>query len=157
MRSIQRVAAIAGAILAAAVLALPVSASSPSHPLHATKDCSTFTGVAPSPCTIAASNVGAIPVGAKVWYTGPVLTNSYFLSSNVELDAGHGNSANGYCIFEARTSTGMCTFWEGTGRLAGFHAIAHVTIDAVGLFHWDGTYYLEEIAHLRCRYCMQPR
>ena len=39
------------------------------------------------------------------------------------------------------TATGMCTFWAGSGTLAGFNAIVDVTLDPdSGRFHWDGTY-----------------
>ncbi|MDO8485798.1 MAG: hypothetical protein Q7S35_12730 [Candidatus Limnocylindrales bacterium] len=141
MRSGRGLLVVAGAILALTVFAISVSASSSPHALHITKDCSKFTGVAPTYCTIAASNLGAIRAKAKVWYNGPVLNNSYFLSSNVVIDTWHGNTATGYCNFDAETSDGICTFWKGTGTLTGFHAVVHVTVDSKGLFHWDGTYY----------------
>lgn len=141
MRSARSLAVIAGVILALAAFPISASASAAPHELHITKDCSTFTGAVPSYCTIAASSLGAIHVRAKVWYQGPVLTNAYFLSSKVVIDTWHGNTASGYCNFDARTSDGICTFWKGTGTLTGFHAVLHVTIDPKGLFHWDGTYY----------------
>ena len=132
-----------GAILAFGIRASAVSATSAPHEAHLTKDCSTYDGVVPSLCTISATDLAVIPVGAKVWYLGPVLTNSYFLSSNVSVDAGNGNKATGYCIFEAKESVGLCTF-EGTGSLAGFTGVFNVTIDAQGLWHLDGTYYFSD-------------
>ena len=60
-----------------------VSASSTPHEAHLTKDCSTYDGTTPSLCTIADSDLGVVPIGTKVWYLGPVLTNSYFLSSSI--------------------------------------------------------------------------
>ena len=36
---------------------------------------------------------------------------------------------------------GLCTFWKGTGTLAGFTSVVDVTIDATGLWHFDGMYY----------------
>ena len=101
-------------------------------------------GVAPALCTIADSNLDAVPIGTKVWYLGPVLTNTYFLSSAISLDAGNGNVATGYCIFEAKQSKGICTFWKGTGTLAGFTATFDVTIDGAQLWHWDGIYYFAD-------------
>ena len=77
-------------------------------------------------CTIAESDLAAVPVGTKVWYLGPVLTNSYFLSSNISLEA-VGGTATGYCIFVSKPSTGICTFWTGTGTLARFTAVLDVT------------------------------
>lgn len=141
MRSARSLAVLAGALLASAVFAISASASSSPHPFHLTKDCSTFTGVAPTYCTVAASNVDAIRVRPKIWYKGPVLNNAYFLSSNILIDTWHGNTATGYCNFDAQESNGICTFWKGTGTLTGFHAVAQVTIDSKGLWHLDGTYY----------------
>ena len=88
--------------------------------------------------------INLILTGSKIWYTGPVLTNSYFLSSNVTLDAAHGNTATGYCMFEASTSKGLCTFWKGTGTLAGFTSVVDVSIDAAGLWRFDGMYYISD-------------
>ena len=133
-----------GAIFAFGIRASAVSATSTPHEAHLTKDCSTYDGVAPSLCTVSASDLGIIPTGTKVWYLGPVLTNSYFLSSNVSLDAGNGNKATGYCIFEAKESLGLCTFWEGIGSFAGFTAVFNVTIDDGGLWHLDGIYYFSD-------------
>lgn len=143
MRSIRSLVVVAAAILALTIAA-PSATAATLHPFHLTKNCSTFTGEIPSLCKIAVSNVKTIPVGTKIWYQGPVVANAYFLSSNVLMDAGHGNTATGYCIFDtgAGPHVGMCAFWKGKGTLAGFHAIIHVTIDAKGLWHWDGKYYL---------------
>lgn len=145
MRRARSAILLLGAILALGIRASAVSATSTPHEAHLTKDCSTYTGVAPSLCTISASDLGVIPVGAKVWYLGPVLTNSYFLSSNVSVDAGNGNKATGYCIFEAKESVGLCTFWEGIGNLARFTAVFNVTIDTQGLWHLDGIYYFSDL------------
>lgn len=144
MRSTRSVLFVVGAILAFGIGASTVAAASTPNPLHVTKDCGTFTGVKPSYCTITVSNLSTIPPGSKIWYTGPVLTNSYFLSSNVTLNAGKGDTATGYCIFQARTSVGLCTFWEGTGKLLGFTSVVDVTIDAAGLWHFDGMYYFAD-------------
>lgn len=144
MRPMRMVLGIAGAILALGMPAPTVWAASAPIPLHVTKDCSAYTGVTPSYCTITVSNVAAIPPDSRIRYEGPVLTNAYFLSSNVTLEGGTGSSATGYCIFQARTSKGLCTFWEGRGKLAGFTAVVDVTIDAAGLWHFDGMYYFSD-------------
>ncbi len=144
MRPGRTIILVLGAILAFGIRASAVSATSTPHEAHLTKDCSTYDGVAPSLCTVSASDLGIIPTGTKVWYLGPVLTNSYFLSSNVSLDAGNGNKATGYCIFEAKESVGLCTFWEGVGSFAGFTAVFNVTIDDGGLWHLDGIYYFSD-------------
>jgi len=111
--------------------------------IHLIKDCSKFTGEIPSYCTISSSDYGPIPVGAKVNYLGPLLINPHFLSSNVFIDDGRGDTATGYCIFDGRPaeSTGHCAFSEGKGALADFTAIFVVTIDATGEWHLDGESY----------------
>jgi hypothetical protein len=112
-------------------------------PIHLLKDCSEFTGEIPSYCTISSSDYAPIPVGAKVNYLGPLLTSPRFLSSNVVVDDADGNTAAGYCMFDPRPTQerGLCTFWKGTGALAGFTAIFVVTIDAGGEWHLDGESY----------------
>jgi hypothetical protein len=144
MRSIRILLVVACVGTALAALAPAVLAAPNPTEIHLVKDCSTYTGEKPSLCTISESDMAALLVGTKVWYQGPVLTNTYFLSSNVLLDAGNGSTATGYCIFDARAteSAGMCTFWEGTGALTGFTAILHVSIDGQGEWHMDGVYYL---------------
>ena len=112
-------------------------------PIHLVKDCSRFTGEIPSYCTISSSDYAPIPVGAKVNYLGPLLTDPHFLSSNVVIDDASGNTATGYCMFDPRPTEqrGLCTFWEGTEVLADFTAIFIVTIDAGGEWHLDGETY----------------
>lgn len=120
---------------------LPVGPNSAQ--IHLVKDCSEFTGVIPSYCTISGSDYAPIPIGAKVNYLGPLLIDPHFLSSNVLLDDERGNTATGYCMFDARPTEerGLCTFWDGSGALAGFTAIFVVTIDATGQWHLDGESY----------------
>jgi hypothetical protein len=144
MRSIRVSLLVAGATLALTLGVPTVSASSTPHELHLIKDCSTFNAVAPTYCSIGTSDFVAIPIGTKVWYTGPIVNDTYFLSSNVTLDAGDGNTATGYCILKTKTAVGLCTFWEGVGTLAGFHAIIDVSVDAAGAWLWDGTYYISD-------------
>jgi hypothetical protein len=132
MGILRACAAVVATILALTWVAPVALADDPMSPIHLVKDCSPFDGNVPSLCTISASDLPAIPVGSSVWYTGPVLTSSYFLSSFVTLDDANGSMATGYCIFDARASqdqTGLCTFWAGTGNLAEFTAILKVTID----------------------------
>jgi len=123
------------------------SASIPVDPtatqIHLVKDCSAFTGQIPSHCTISGSDYAPIPIGAKVNYLGPLLINPHFLSSNVRLDDGRGSTATGYCMFDGRPADqrGLCSFWDGSGALAGFTAIFVVTIDATGKWHLDGESY----------------
>jgi hypothetical protein len=132
-------------VLALGALAGPAAAQSPSpaaaNALHLVKDCSGFTGDLGSVCIITASNLDAIPVGSQYIYYGPELDNPMFTSSSMVLDAGNGNTAAGYCMVDDKNGPlGMCTFWAGTGTLAGFNAVAEVTVSPDGLWHVDGTY-----------------
>ena len=119
-----------------------VSASERSRRLHVRKDCSQYTGVAGSSCTVSASNVAAIPVGSIVFYDQAAGNPTGLLDSNIVLDAGNGNRAVGRCTLDLATSLALCLFFDGTGTLAGFHARIDGTPgpspDAP--YHWDGRY-----------------
>lgn len=146
MRTVRRLLAVAGSIVLLAVFVPGASAGTTLQPLHITKECSQFTGDIPSFCTITGSNLAAIPVGTKVMYWGPVLSDPNFLSSRAILRAGHGNRAFGYCQTISTPYHGTCVFWKGIGTLSGFHASVDVTLDADGVLHWDGTYLFDASA-----------
>lgn len=113
------------------------------QPLTLSKECSQFSGGVPSFCTVIASNVPALRTGAKILYYGPVLKNPAFISSNVVIDNGSGDTAIGNCIVDiAAGPKGVCAFHAGSGALAGFMAIAQVTVDAKQVWHWEGSYAL---------------
>src|SRR5438552_1546081 len=97
MRSIRNLLVITSAIFALTAFAQLAAAAPAFQPLTLTKDCNQFTGTIPSSCTVTASNLAAIPIGSKVFYYGPVISNPAFLSSSIVLDAGNGNTAVGYC------------------------------------------------------------
>jgi hypothetical protein len=108
--------------------------------LHVTKECSEFTGAAGSFCTITSSNLGLILVGSTVTYDQAAGIPAFGLDSNVVLDAGNGNRAMGRCTLDATTGRGLCTFTDGTGQFAGFHARVDVSYLGGFDFAWDGTY-----------------
>ncbi|MEO7273469.1 MAG: hypothetical protein ABIX28_24725 [Vicinamibacterales bacterium] len=104
-----------------------------------TKQCGGFTGGPGSFCTITASNVNALKVGATILYLQPdqVFTPS---GSDVVLDLpgpGH-NKAFGHCSL----AVGVCTFSGGTGKFTWFHARVDVSPDPDSslLWYWEGTY-----------------
>jgi hypothetical protein len=140
MSTARKLLAVAGTIAAIAAAIPTASAGTTLQPLHITKECSEFTGDTPSFCTITGSDLAAIPVGTKVMYRGPVLTDPNFMSSRVVLRAGHGNRTFGYCQTIADPYHGTCTFWRGTGTLDGFHASVDVTYVSGADFDWDGAY-----------------
>jgi hypothetical protein len=122
-----------------------VSASSErNRELHVTKECSQNTRLPGGFCTITSSNLPAIKVGSKVYYTQNTgIPTAFALDSNVVLDAGSGNWAVGRCTLDLSFS-GLCTFSDGTGQLTGLHARVAVSHTSGFDFRWDGTYSFRE-------------
>ena len=113
--------------------------------LQVTKECSEYNRAAGSFCTITSSGIPEIAVGSKVLYGQAAGIPAGLLDSNVVLDAGGGNRAVGRCTLALSTGLGLCTFSDGTGQFAGFHARVDVSPPAfVGDdWHWSGTYEFE--------------
>lgn len=149
-------ASMALAVFAALALSIstgarPAAASNAQNgQIHVTKDCSNYTGGAGAYCTIESSNLAAIPAGTRVFYdqqhgipapNGPSAAG--MLDSNIVLYAGLGNWAVGRCTLDV-DGTGLCTFSDGVGPLAGFSGRVNVTYTPTAtdpaLFSWDGTY-----------------
>lgn len=136
----KRFLVLAAALTAAAgVSVASVSASSPrSGALHATKECSEYTGLAGSFCTFTSSNLRALAVGSRIVYLSAAGTTS--LDTDVVLDAGPGNTAFGHCTLVFADLPGECTFWGGTGQFTWFHAHVVVsTLDGIN-WQWEGSY-----------------
>lgn len=142
MRSVRRLAAVAATILALTVLVPSVAAVAPhSGDLYLTKDCSTepYAGAAGDYCTFT-STFDAITSGSKIYYSSAADFGTGILSSDVVIVVGRGTTATGHCTLVIAALPGQCSFWKGTGRLAGFHALVSVsTKDGVN-WAWDGTY-----------------
>jgi len=122
-------------------LAAAAPAASPrSGALHVTKECSEYTGLAGSFCTITSSNLKEIEVDSKVFYAKAAGAAS--LDSDVVLDLpGPGNNtAFGHCRLEFATGVGLCTFSGGTGKFTNFQASANVSYLGGPNWAWDGTY-----------------
>lgn len=116
--------------------------------LSVTKDCKDYTGLAGSSCAIESSNIPEIYKGAMVFYdqplwatvTPPTLEGGYIaLDSNVVLWVSTDDWAVGRCTL-GPTFSGICTFSDGTGQLAGFHARVNVSPIGGTLYSWQGTY-----------------
>ena len=137
---------VAAAVFSLAALAFSASAASSQRSpgttkaFHATKDCSGFTGLVGAYCTIRSSNVKALKVGSKIFYTQ--VAGKTALDSDTVIYVGRGSVATGHCFLRHATGVGLCTMSDGTGTLAGFRLRVRVTADASipGLYHWDGTY-----------------
>ena len=113
--------------------------------LHVTKECSQYNGNAGDFCTITSSNLAEIVVGTRVNYDQAAGIPAGLLDSNIVLDAGNGNWAVGRCTIYAGNilgTVGVCTFSDGTGRFAGFHARVNVSTSDPNFinYNWDGTY-----------------
>jgi hypothetical protein len=129
-----------------------VSASSArSGDLHIEKNCSAYTGAPGGYCTITVSNLPEIPANTtRVFYDQayglPAPDGSSapgMLDSNVVLYAGFGDWAVGRCTLNVDGSTGLCTFSDGVGQLAGFHARVAVSSAGGANYFWNGTYHFD--------------
>ena len=132
-------------LLAAALTGSVASASSAasgtthgSRTLHLTKECSQYTGLADSFCTITSSNIDAITPGARVVYLQDAGATS--LDSDIVLVVGPGEYALGHVTLDFATGTGQVTIRGGTGHFTRFQA--RVAVSALGGsdWAWDGTY-----------------
>ena len=105
------------------------------------KECSQYTGAAGSFCTITASNLGAIKVGAKVVYTSAMNADGT-LDSDLVVRNGHGNRLFGHVWLNSTTMT--IRFDGGTGVFRHFTGRVAVSVTDGGtpeeLWHWDGWY-----------------
>ncbi len=119
-----------------------LAASARTGALEITKECSLYFGQAGQFCTLTSSSLSEIAPGARVYYTQPANIPAGVLDSNVVLDAGNGNRALGRCTLDLVTFLGLCTFSDGTGLFAGFHA--RVDVFPPGYYgndwFWKGTY-----------------
>ena len=131
-------------IVALAVAVAPLASATPrSGTLKVYKECSEYTGLAGSFCTIKSSNLKEIAAGSKVFYLQPKS-----LASDVILDPpGPGNDkAYGRCSLN-KAGNGTCVFTRGTGVFKGFQANLRVTHlgdpSASPFYYWTGPYSFE--------------
>jgi hypothetical protein len=132
-------AVVAIGLLVGSSAAAAGSASNRGGTLKIFKECSEYTGLTGSFCTIKTSTLKQIEAGSKVVYLQPKA-----LASDVILTSGPGtNKAYGNCALN-KAGNGKCTFTRGTGTLAGFHAELRVTHlgdpSASPFFYWAGPY-----------------
>jgi hypothetical protein len=133
---------------ALATAAMPDGSDSPSRPFHLTKNCATPNppaGVSPY-CTVTFASLPQIKAGSNVYYNLPATSAPVLsLDSMVVLYVSANDWATGRCTLKSDGAHGLCTFTDGYGTLAGFHARVLVTPDATNpsLYHWDGSYSLD--------------
>ena len=139
MHSRRLLLLLTAATLLSLIGAAPVTALSPrTGDLQIAKECSAYTGQAGSFCTFTASNIKQIQPGDRIVYAAAAGAAS--LDTDVVIVAGPGNVARGHCTLVFASLPGRCTFSGGTGVFTHFHATVDVSLDATGLWHWDGTY-----------------
>ena len=137
MRSILRLSAI-GAVAAATIALFASSGSAASdenvHFFQGVKTCAPRTSTVPHIiCVFTASNI-AILQGATVAYVDDPIVFAEpapgRVDSDVHLTTADGSgSANGHCTFYFSTGTGLCSYQNGAGELAGFRAELAVGTD----------------------------
>jgi len=128
------------ALLVGSSTALAGPASTRGGILKIYKQCSEYTGLTGSFCTIKTSTLTQIKAGSRVVYLQPK-----DLASDVVLTSAGpaGNKAFGRCALD-KAGNGKCSFTRGTGTLAGFHAELRVTRlgdpSASPFYYWAGPY-----------------
>ena len=123
----KKVLALVVALVTAAGISVAVATASSPHggDLHLKKECSEYTGLADSFCTITASNVKAIKVGSRVVYLQGAGQSS--LDSDIVLVVGPGSYALGHVTLDLSTGLGKVTLSGGAGPFTSFHAEVRVT------------------------------
>ncbi len=111
--------------------------------LHVAKECSEYTGLAGSFCTITTSNVDAIPVGSKVVYASAA--GEKVIDSDLTIMTGEDEHVAGHVVLDMATNTGTVTLTGGTGVFAALQAETVVSFDGTE-WHWDGTYSMSPVA-----------
>src|SRR6202165_5931719 len=154
-RPIRKIVAFATAAATSVALLMVLSASalasSDAESFTAYKTCA-GSGIISPPnrggyCLISGSSL-AILEGATAYYTdahviGGILSSPVTIIANDE----EGSTATGQCSYHLPAAFppgyGLCTYWGGTGELAGFHATYAVgpPIGGVRMYALTGTYW----------------
>jgi hypothetical protein len=131
-------AAVAAGMFAVASAAEDNDSSPRSGALQVTEDCSQYDGTAGSFCTIASSNLEAIPAGSKLVATSA--KGAGVLDSDLVLYTRGANAAYGHVVLNLATGTGTATFSGGTGQFKKFSASVAVSHLSGRTFGWSGWY-----------------
>jgi hypothetical protein len=139
----KKLLVLAVTLATAAGISVAIATATPSRggDLHLKKECSQYTGLADSFCTITASNLEFIKPGSRVVYLQAAGTTS--LDSDIVLVVGPGSYALGHVTLDFATGQGVVTLSGGAGQFRSFHAKARVTppggVNGAD-WAWDGTY-----------------
>jgi hypothetical protein len=124
----------------------PSKSSRKSGELHLVKECSEYTALAGSFCTITKSNLSEITVGTREFALKDADLVAGTLNSDGLLYVRDGEIALNHCdisdIFATTGVIGRCTFSGGTGHFSGFHAevVVSVNKEDPNKADFDGTY-----------------
>ena len=139
----KKLLVLAVTLATAAGISVAIATATPSRggDLHLKKECSQYTGLADSFCTITASNLEFIKPGSRVVYLQAPGTTS--LDSDIVLVVGPGSYALGHVTLDLTTGQGTVTLSGGAGQFRSFHATARVTppggVNGAD-WAWDGWY-----------------
>ena len=133
MRTVRRFVVLGATLLAFSILAPSASAASPKA-FHLTKTCASNIL-----CTVLTDTFKAIPGGTDVTYTWDA-TRPWLAYPTIVVSHG---STTGICDWNqpGPVVLAKCTFGTGTGRLTEFHLAVDVSVDADGVWFWDGWYW----------------
>jgi hypothetical protein len=108
--------------------------------VHLTKDCTLYTGLAGSFCTITASNLPEIEVGSTIVYATAATPTS--VDSDMILDPPEpgNNAASGHVIVDRVAGRSDITFSGGTGKFTHFSATIVGTRLPGRIWALEGTY-----------------
>jgi hypothetical protein len=129
MRQLMRFVAIVGGaiVLSALVASSTVAAKGNSDTAFfiGQKTCMPHTTPPLFTCVMTTSNVPLLQDATVKYVSVPaIFPNPMRIDSDVILTTAAGTStANGHCTFYFSTNTGLCTYKNGTHKLAGFRAV----------------------------------
>jgi hypothetical protein len=108
--------------------------------LEIEKECSEYTGLAGSFCTITSSSLEAIPAGSRIIYAQASGETSLDSAITIDPPGPGNNTASGHCVLDYATSVGVCTISGGTGQFAWLRANEAVSYLGGFDWGWSGTY-----------------
>ena len=137
MRSIKRLLALSGTIVALTVLA-PVASAGSHQAFHLDKTCAEdLSEPLGYICTVQHSDFKWIPAGTDIHYTSQNAAGDV-VQATIAINNG---STDGTCVWSSLVDA-ICTFRPGTGRLTEFNLVVVVTANAdQSIWYWDGAYW----------------
>ena len=135
MRSIMKLLAMTGAIVALGILA-PVASAGSQQGFHLDKSCAEdLSEPLGYICTVQHSDFKWIPAGTDIRYLSQ---DGNVVQAAIQIENG---STAGACTWSSDVDA-VCVFDRGTGRLTQLHLVVVVTTNAdQSVWYWDGRYW----------------